>query len=574
MDTVEQNLSQPAALPHAHKRPFNLHFHPSEWLRTHVTRSWWLTAWLALLAYVTIRFTLSQLAAAPTTTTLIFIVWLVTVTAVALSALAHRHTTATRWLQENLYNSLTNTLLTLILALAILATIRAVFNYAYADASFVTDSDVAATLDFSGANWGAIRANMRNFMVFRFPREHDWRLYVSLAIVFLLAIPSLFVYRPSFQPKFFRSLLTFLWFLSPIIIFILLRGVSFKLPDLAFTSQEIWRVNIAVSLIMGLIILTVFALYSYLRSFRNRAIPLLLALAWFFTPLALFFRLLRGTTVNLINPDIDWGGILLTLIISVFAIVVSFPLGLLLALGRRSRIPGIPAWLTYGAAALLTAWGLYSSTRLTLASAENSFQTLLAYWPLLILLSAYLFQRTFQGNVVAAFSTLYIEVVRGVPLITVLVVAIILFPIFLPPGVTILNTWRVLAGFALFSAAYLAENVRGGLQSIPKGQYEAADAIGLNTFQKYRLIILPQALRAVIPALVGQFIGLFKDTSLIAIIGLFDILGIANSIASQPQWLGVRREAYIFTAVVYYIGSALMNAYSQRLEKRLGVGER
>jgi general L-amino acid transport system permease protein len=152
--------------------------------------------------------------------------------------------------------------------------------------------------------------------------------------------------------------------------------------------------------------------------------------------------------------------------------------------------------------------------------------------------------------------------------------AIILFPIFLPPEVEVLNTWRVLGGFALFSAAYLAENVRGGLQAIPKGQYEAADALGLNTFDKYRLIIMPQALRHVIPAIVGQFIGLFKDTSLVAIVGLFDLLGIANSIASQPQWLGVRREAYLFIAIIYYVGSAAMTAYSRRLELRLGVGER
>lgn len=508
MDTVEQNIPHPAAIPHPHKRPFNIHFHPGEWLQTHVTRSYWLMAWLALLAYVTVRVTLRQLTVAPTTTTLILTLWLVSVAAVALAALTHRHNTATRWLQENLYNTITNTLLTLILALVTLAALRATFNYAFANANFIADPEIAAALDFSGANWGAIIANMRNFLVFRFPRVYDWRIYTSLAIVAVLGIASLIVYRPSFQDRLYRQILNFLWFLSPIAVFVLLRGISSTGP------------------------------------------------------------------LQRINPDVAWGGLLLTIIISVFAIVVSFPLGLLLALGRRSRIPGIPAWLTYSTAAILTAIGLVRSTLPALASADNTFQTLLAYWPLLIPLSAYLFQRTFRGNVVAAFSTLYIEVVRGVPLITVLVVAIILFPIFLPPGVQILNTWRILAGFALFSAAYLAENVRGGLQAIPKGQYEAADAIGLNTYQKYRLIILPQALRAVIPALVGQFIGLFKDTSLIAIIGLFDVLGIANSIASQPQWLGVRREAYIFAAVVYYIGSALMNAYSRRLEVRLGVGER
>jgi general L-amino acid transport system permease protein len=152
--------------------------------------------------------------------------------------------------------------------------------------------------------------------------------------------------------------------------------------------------------------------------------------------------------------------------------------------------------------------------------------------------------------------------------------SIILFPILLPPGVEILGTYRVLAATALFAAAYLAENVRGGLQNIPNGQYEAADSLGLSTYKKYRLIIMPQALRVVIPAIVGQFIGLFKDTSLVAIVGLIDLLGAANLISSQPAWLGVRREPYLFIALVYFVGSAVMAGYSRRLEARLGVGER
>jgi general L-amino acid transport system permease protein len=275
-----------------------------------------------------------------------------------------------------------------------------------------------------------------------------------------------------------------------------------------------------------------------------------------------------------INVDIAWGGFMLTLVIAVFAITVSFPIGLLLALGRRSQIRGIPPWLTYGTAVVLLILGLIFITPSSLAAARNNMERILAFWPVIALPAAFLFQRFFKGNVVAAFSTIYIECVRGVPFITVLFTASILFNIFLPEGMQILKTWRVLWGAAFFSAAYLAENVRGGLQSIPKGQYEAADALGLGTYDKYRMIILPQALRAVIPAIVGQFIALFKDTSLVAIVGLFDLLGVANSIASQPQWLGVRREAYIFVALVYFIGSAIMAGYSRRLERRLGVGER
>jgi general L-amino acid transport system permease protein len=275
-----------------------------------------------------------------------------------------------------------------------------------------------------------------------------------------------------------------------------------------------------------------------------------------------------------IDPDVNWGGFLLTLIITVFAIVVSFPMGLILALGRRSTIRGIPAWLTYGAAGIIAIWGLTTSTPQLVESARNNVELVLAYWPVLVLIVAYAFQRTFNGNVLAAFSTIYIEFVRGVPLITVLFGSIILFPILLPPGVEILNTWRVLWAVAFFAAAYLAENVRGGLQAIPNGQYEAADSLGFTAYQKYRLIILPQALRVVIPAIVGQFIGLFKDTTLVAIVGLFDILGVANAIAAQEDWLGVRREPYIFLAVLYFVGSALMTAYSRRLEKSSGLGER
>ena len=168
----------------------------------------------------------------------------------------------------------------------------------------------------------------------------------------------------------------------------------------------------------------------------------------------------------------------------------------------------------------------------------------------------------------------FIEVWRGIPFITVLFMSIILFPIFLPEGWDVLNMTRVVAGSAFFSAAYLAENVRGGLQAIPRGQYEAADSLGLSNFTKYRMIILPQAIRLVIPAIVGQFIGLFKDTSLVYLVGLFDLLAVANTISSQPDWLGVRTEPYIFLLALYFVCSSAMAWYSRRLERQLGVGQR
>jgi general L-amino acid transport system permease protein len=199
----------------------------------------------------------------------------------------------------------------------------------------------------------------------------------------------------------------------------------------------------------------------------------------------------------------------------VVGIVVSFPLGVLLALGRRSRLPAM-RWV----------------------------------------------------------SIAYIELVRGVPLVTILFMAQVMLPLFLPAGMTVDRILRAMIGIILFTAAYQAENVRGGLQAIPAGQYEAAYALGLGGVKTTLLIVLPQALRNVIPVLVGQFIALYKDTSLVAIVGLLDLLGIARSIVSQPQFIGSQREAYLFVTLIYWVFSYVMAYISQRLEVALGVGER
>lgn len=490
-----------------------IHLNLSQFIQENVLRSWWLALWLLILTYITVSVTISQLEANPVSTVLILGVWLASVAITVVAEVTRRHSSRTLWLKNNLYSSISNVLISLLLALLIYAGIAGFIGWAFVRASISTDAAVAeATLsqyENPGANWGAVIDNFRNLMVFRFPRDESWRLWALIAWNVVLFIPSTIVYsRERYRRSTIRRVITILWVLTPVVAFILLRGIG------------------------------------------------------------------EGGPLPALNPDVVWGGLLLTLIISVFAIVASFPLGLVLALGRRSDIRGIPAWLVYGVAAVATVWGLLTRTLPALAEANSFVAQLLAFWPLLFLLIGFLFHRYFRGNVVALASTVYIEVIRGVPLITILFMSIILFPIFLPPGMEVLGTWRVLAAAALFAAAYLAENVRGGLQSIPKGQYEAADAIGLNTIQKYRLIILPQALRAVIPAIVGQFIGLFKDTTLVAIVGLVELLGVANLISAQPDWLGVRREPYVFIAVIYFIGSAIMAGYSRRLESRLGVGER
>ncbi len=279
-----------------------------------------------------------------------------------------------------------------------------------------------------------------------------------------------------------------------------------------YPQDQSWRVFLAAGIvvIMGIISLSVYK--------KENPLPRkVMTVLWIISPIVLWY-ILAGFESSSLLPKVDyskWGGLLLTFVLAIFGIVASFPLGVLLALGRRSDLP-----------------------------------------------------------VIKTLATVYIEVVRGVPLITVLFMAQVMLPLVLPADMRIPGMFRAMVGMALFSAAYLAENVRGGLQAIPKGQSEAAEAIGLNKFQEMYLIILPQALRTVIPPLVGQFIGLFKDTSLVAIVGLLDLLGVGRSILSQSGFLGAQKEVYLFIALVYFVFSFAMSSASIRLEKKLGVGQR
>jgi len=208
-----------------------------------------------------------------------------------------------------------------------------------------------------------------------------------------------------------------------------------------------------------------------------------------------------------------WGGLFLTLVVAGTGIAASLPIGILFALGRRSDMPAI-----------------------------------------------------------RSVSIAFIELWRGVPLITVLFMSSVMLPLFLPEGVNFDKLLRALIGVALFSAAYMAEVVRGGLQAIPKGQYEAAAAMGLGYWKMMRLVILPQALKLVIPGIVNTFIGLFKDTTLVLIIGLFDLLGIVQAATTDPQWLGMAVEGYIFTAFVFWIFCFSMSRYSMYIERKLHTG--
>ncbi len=205
-----------------------------------------------------------------------------------------------------------------------------------------------------------------------------------------------------------------------------------------------------------------------------------------------------------------WGGLPLTLLLSVFGLTAAYPVGILLALGRQSKLP-----------------------------------------------------------VIKSFCVVYIELIRGVPLISLLFMSSVVFPLFLPEGLIINKILRAQIAIILFTAAYIAEVVRGGLQGVNKGQYEAADSLGLNYFQTMRLIILPQALKIVIPPSVSILISAFKDTSLVVIIALYDLLKTTQTTLSDPKWMGYSAEAYIFVALIYFVCCFAMSNYSRRLEKEL-----
>jgi general L-amino acid transport system permease protein len=233
---------------------------------------------------------------------------------------------------------------------------------------------------------------------------------------------------------------------------------------------------------------------------------------------AVIFVLIHGTgSADL--PVVDtslWGGLMLTLLMASTGMVIALPLGILLALGRQSeKLP-----------------------------------------------------------IVRAVSVAYIEVIRGVPLISILFMASVMLPLFFPAGLTVDKLLRAQIALVLFNAAYVAEVVRGGLQAIPRGQYDAARALGMSYLKMTGLVVLPQALRTVIPSLVGQLISLLKDTSLVTIIGLLDLVAILNVATSNPDWLGNITEGYVFVALVYWVLCFSMSCYARRLELRLGSGQR
>jgi general L-amino acid transport system permease protein len=281
--------------------------------------------------------------------------------------------------------------------------------------------------------------------------------------------------------------------------------VKERLPQFLYgfyPDGQLWRVNLTGAVFFAAVVPLMFQRFPY-----KKMVALFLLTLF---PVFAFVMLTGGFFGLEAVETTRFGGLMLTLVIAVVGIVGSLPLGIVLALGRRSEMP-----------------------------------------------------------VVRKVCISFIELWRGVPLITVLFMASVMLPLFLPEGMTFNKLLRALIGVMLFSAAYMAEVVRGGLQAIPKGQYEAAAALGLGYWQSMGLIVLPQALKKVIPGIVNTFIGLFKDTTLVLIIGMFDLLGMVQTASTDPEWLGFSMEGYVFAGALFWVFCFTMSRYSQKLEKQL-----
>ncbi len=380
------------------------------------------------------------------------------------------------WLRDNLFAGWFNSLLTIVVGGLLLLVLIQVAGWA-----------------FTEARWGVVTSNLRLFLIGQYPAEQAWRVWLSLAIISTLTGLSASIFGAATRTLGAS-----------------LAAGQVLIALLAAASDMGWIASAA--LLFNAAILAA----AFVISLRWRIPRRALVILWIASlPVSFFLLSGLGTAAVPTVGTTLWGGLLLTFLLAIVGIVLSFPFGVLLALGRRSTLPAV-----------------------------------------------------------RILSTVYIEVIRGVPLITILFMADIMLPLFLPGEVRIDRVLRAMGGITLFSAAYVAENVRGGLQAIPTGQGEAASALGLNTFQTNVFIVLPQALRSVIPANVGLFISLLKDTTLVVIIGLLELLGIGRAVLAQSEWFGAQLEVYVFVAAVFFVMCYAMSQASYRLETSMGVGTR
>lgn len=392
------------------------------------------------------------------------------------SALPSLENNPIEWLRKNFFSTWHNSLLSLILFSLILWGIT----------NFISWSTTEA-------EWQVIKVNLPLLMVGRYPKDQYWRIWLMVSI-----ISSFFGFSCGVIARNSAKLLTLpvliLIAVLPIIILFFPVNLPFKL----------------LLIVMVILVITT-AWIGKKIGLKNSNLGQYLSFSWLVAFLLILWLIGGGLGLKSVSTN-DWGGLKLTILMAVVSIFLSFPLGVLLALGRQSTLP-----------------------------------------------------------VMRIFSIGYIEIIRGLPLISILFMGQIMIPLFLPDGMRPDRILRAILGLTLFSSAYLAENVRSGLQSVPRGQTEAARALGLNTPLSLGLIVLPQALKVAIPSIVGQFISLFQDTTLLSIVGLVELLGISRSILAQPQFLGDYAEVYLFDGVLFWIICYAMSFGSQQLEKKLNT---
>ena len=383
------------------------------------------------------------------------------------------------WLRQNLFNTWYNTLLTLGIVGFLLWILSGFLSWARTD-----------------AKWNVIPANLSLFFVGRFPSDQYWRLWLVLAAICLLSGLTWGILARNLPTLFSQTI-------------IMLTTVVAMMTVLTPVSVP-YRL-----FLFGMVMLSIASAWGGKRlgNSQPQLIPWL-PFTWFLSLIVFVWLIGGGLGLESVSSNL-WGGLMLTLLLSIISILLCFPLGVLLALGRQSPLP-----------------------------------------------------------VIRFLSIAYIEIIRGLPLITILFMGQVLLPLFLPEGMRPDRILRAIVGLTMFSSAYLAENVRGGLQAIPRGQVEAAKAVGFNTPLTLGLIVLPQALKISIPSIVGQFISLFQDTTLLSIVGLVELLGISRSILANPKFLGRYSEVYIFIGILYWLFCYLMSLGSRKLEQQLNTDHR
>ncbi len=419
------------------------------------------------------------------------------------------------WMRQNLFSNVSNTLLTIVGAYIVYVFLAWVLNWAVFNAVWQAENrrECLDLVGRSGACWPGVIQWFDNLIYGLYPKDQIWRINLGFLALILWVAPLWF---PKVQSKVAIGI-------TAVMLYPFLASYFFLGGD----KGVLWMALISAGL-TGLIWvwLTVFTELFHGKSFTRMMGEILgasgkseeeqlkfgrLSLIGVF---AIAVVLVSQWELSFVSTR-QWGGLFLTLVISGIGITFSLPSGILLALGRRSTMP-----------------------------------------------------------LIRLMCTGFIELFRSVPLITILFMFNTMLPLFLPVGVEVNQLVRAIVAVCLFAAAYMAEVIRGGLQAIPKGQYEAAAAMGLGYWQATTLIIMPQALKIMIPTIVGNFIGLFKDTTLVSIIGLFDLLNMARSVGEDTRWLGLFIEPFFFITLIYFFFCFLMSQYSINLERKLEAGAR